>query len=175
MSLISTTTTGIAATRTVSAAEKNRPFPVATPINKNHKSTSNRDYREQGIRLAKGQQLMWDDAKGNPTKQVGGYFAFVHNGVRITFHVVTSISPPSLRLPTWSANVGQTDRNALFLSDPFHTMSWDQWLSLGAPKKIQGTTRIVSAGSALKNHLKPMAEYVDETGEIVFNSSIKVG
>ena len=142
------------------------PFTVATPINKNHKSNSNRDYREQLDRHKMGLQLMWDDAKGNPTNKVGGFFAFVHNSQEVTFHIITDILPPSQRLSTWSSNVGQTDRNVLYISDPILTIPWDCWLSLGCPKKIQGTTRIVSAHNSLTKFLDNF-EYIDETGEIV--------
>ena len=56
--------------------------PVLTPICKNYKPIargqteglpdSKRDYEEQQERAKHGQQLMWDDAKGNPTTKPGG-------------------------------------------------------------------------------------------------------
>ena len=59
---------------------------IVTPVCKSFKTEeqrqqgipdSRRDYEEQLQRDKNGEQIMWDDAKGNPTKHSGGFFAFV--------------------------------------------------------------------------------------------------
>jgi hypothetical protein len=143
---------------------------VVSPINKNLKSKSSIDYDEQKSRSDKMEQIMWDDVKGNPTKTIGGLFGFVRNSIYIEFHIVTEIHLPENRLESWSENVGQTDRNVLYLSDKIYTMDWKTWLELGCAKKIQGTSRVVSAHESLTNFFKNMfrnIEVVKETGEII--------
>ena len=114
---------------------------VVSPINKNKKSNSNRDYQEQQERAKNNQQIMWDDAKNNPTKQSGGFFGFVHNGKRVEIHMITHICEPCNRLESWSKNVGQSNRNVLLLTPCLLTISWHSWLSLNCPMRVQGTSR----------------------------------
>ena len=120
-------------------------FPIITPINKNKKSKSLRDYNEQIIRCKTGETMMWDDAKNNPTKKLGGLFGFVHNGKKVEIHIITNIYKPDERLLSWSDNVGQGDRNVLILTKKLLEINWKKWISLGCPKKVQGTTRVVTA------------------------------
>ena len=96
---------------------------------------------------------MWDDKKSNPTCVVGGAFGFVHNFDRVEIHMIVDIHDPGRRLDSWSANVGQLDRNVLYLTPILFTIPWDTWLSLGGARKVQGTSQVVSA-------------HVEETGEI---------
>ena len=142
---------------------------IVTPINKNTNSKSHIDYKEQLERARNNQQIMWDDAKNNPTFTIGGLFGFVHNNKYIEFHLITDIQNPSQRLQSWSENVGQTDRNVLLLSAKLYTMNWDTWLSLGCPKKVQGTSRIVGAHSQLSQYFKKFSKtsYNKETGELI--------
>ena len=145
---------------------------VVSPINKNFKSNSNRDYREQCARSDRSQQQMWDDAKGNPTNAAGGLFGFVHNSNRVELHMVTAVCSAADRLESWSDNVGQTDRNVLLLSPCLIVIMWDDWIELGGAKKVQGTARVVGAHDALATFIMEhfrdsIPEYVDETGELV--------
>ena len=154
----------------MSISYNNSVYSIMTPINKNVKSNSARDYREQMERGRQSAQLMWDDAKGNPTKTVGGLFGFVKNFISIEFHIVMEIHSPKNRLQSWSQNVGQTDRNVLYLSNMIYTMNWKTWLELGGAKKIQGTTRVIGAHNSLNNFLRemyPSIKVVTETGEII--------
>ena len=142
---------------------------IVSPVNKNYKSKSNIDYREQIQRGEDGMQIMWDDAKGNPTKKKGGYFAFVHNGNRVDFYMILDIKNKKKRLATWKDNLGQKDRNVLYLSSKFLTMDWSDWIALGGPTKVQGTARVVSAHRAITNRIKelfPNLAYCVETGEL---------
>jgi len=146
--------------------------PVAKKYNPN-KPCSLRDYEEQLRRCNDGKGMMWDDAKGNPTRKVGGLFCFVHNDKKVQVHLVTNIHPPSERAPSWSNNVGQGDRNVLMLSSPIATISWDIW---HAPEQLgitswreRGTRRVADADRviALMHHLR-FPQYESETGEVIF-------
>jgi hypothetical protein len=143
---------------------------IVTPINKDPKSKSRIDYNEQIARSIRSEQLMWDDAKGNPTHKVGGAFGFVQNSNRVEIHMIIGIYNPTHRLESWSDNVGQTDRNVLHLSPIITTISWDQWLILGGAKKVQGTSRVVSAHETLASFLRTKIgniEHMKETGESI--------
>ena len=121
-------------------------------------------------RSRNGMQLMWDDAKGNPTKEVGGAFGFVHNGKRVEIYIVVGIKKSSERLDSWSANVGQCDRKVLILSPRITTIDWATWLQIGGAQKVQGTTRVVGAHDNLSNYLTRQfnkMEYQLETNEFI--------
>jgi hypothetical protein len=144
-------------------------YMVVTPINKLPNSKSHLDYEEQMKRSIDGDLLMWDDAKDNPTYKSGGLFAFVHNSNHVEIHMVTEVLSPLHRLNTWSINVGQTDRNVLYLSPCLYVLNWNGWLSLGCPRKIQGTARIVGAHESLMEYMSThigLVEYSKETGEV---------
>ena len=115
---------------------------IVTPINKNAKSRSNVDYREQKHREESGKQMMWDDTRHNSTKAPGGLFAFVHNNHMVEICQVIKICSPEHRLESWSDNVGQSTRNVLELTNVITTLSWDEWISNGGHSKVQGTTQI---------------------------------
>ena len=143
---------------------------IVTPINKDPKSKSRIDYNEQIARAIRSEQLMWDDAKGNPTKEVGGAFGFVHNGKRVEIYIVVGIKKSSERLDSWSANVGQCDRKVLILSPRITTIDWATWLQIGGAQKVQGTTRVVGAHDNLSNYLTRQfnkMEYQLETNEFI--------
>jgi hypothetical protein len=145
---------------------------IITPINKDQQSKSQKDYNEQVSRGKSGDQIMWDDKKGNPTHNVGGAFGFVHNFNRVEIHMIVAITNPTQRMESWGDNVGQSDRNVLHLSPKLTTISWDTWLTLGCAKKVQGTWQVISAQLSLSNYLDEEVgpcEYVEETGEIIMN------
>ncbi len=118
---------------------------ILTPIAKERRtseSDSKRDYEEQLERVANGGAWMWDDVSPSRSQhkaQVGDDFGFVFNGDKVRIHKVIEVHDPSQRLPSWSANVGQGDRYVLVLSDMIREYSWDEWLSKGGLKKVQGT------------------------------------
>ena len=144
---------------------------IVTPINKNSRSKGNIDYQEQQVRMKNGDTMMWDDAKNNPTGNVGGAFGFVHNFKCVEIHLIVGIRSQGERLSSWSSNVGQTDRHVLLLSPKVTTIDWDVWVLLGGAKKVQGTTRVVAAHEALSTHLNIQfenIEYMHETNEIIF-------
>jgi len=125
---------------------KNDITIVVSPINQNLNSKSNIDYKEQVIRRNNKQQIMWDDTKFNKQKK-DGIFIFLFNRTKnnygkVQIHKVEEVLSPNNRLNTWSLNVGQTNRNVLYLSRSFLEINWDKWLEIGGTKKVQGTQHI---------------------------------
>tara|TARA_Y100000389_G_C17276744_1_gene420822 strand:+ start:238 stop:705 length:468 start_codon:yes stop_codon:yes gene_type:complete len=132
---------------------------VVTPINQNRDTPSNIDYKEQMVRKKEGKQMMWDDTKYNKQKR-NGVFIFQKNRTKNQFgsiyvHIVEDVRPPKERLESWSINVGQQDRNVLFISSTFIAIDWDKWMELGGPKKVQGTQHI-------KKNKKNIIEYINQ-------------
>lgn len=112
-----------------------------TPISKNLKSKANVDFREQWMRTRTGElNWCWDDTKFNKAKP-GEYFAFFHHKNKVVIHRILAVKPPSQRLPSWSSNVGQGDRNVLELSDPLIEISWKNWIENGMSPVCMGTCR----------------------------------
>lgn len=110
-----------------------------SPISKDIKSPSYVDYNEQLSRvLHDGFQWCWDDSRYNKAK-VGEYFAFYFHGMRVVIHQIVDVKPPSARLPSWSRNVGQGDRNVLELSHPMLEISWIEWQLMAGPESKMGT------------------------------------
>jgi hypothetical protein len=117
---------------------------ILTPIAKNKlrlgsgKPDSRRDYEEQEQRAMDGEHWMWDDASFNQAK-VGDVLGFVHNNFKVNYHVVTEVHPVTARLPSWAANIGQRNRQVLYLSNEVGRHSWGEWQEYGGYKKVQGT------------------------------------
>jgi hypothetical protein len=110
-----------------------------TPINKNLKSKSNLDFREQLIRTCTGDlKWCWDDSKYNNAK-IKEYFVFLFYGNKVIIHQILDIKPPSERLDSWSENVGQTNRQVLELSMPLKELTWEEWIMNDGPQGKQCT------------------------------------
>ena len=125
---------------------------IVTPINKQAKSKSRIDYLEQIQREKEDKQVMWDDTKYNKA-EIGDWFGFVQNNKFVTFYKIESIHPPSERLASWSDNVGQGDRQVLYLGKKIATMMWEDWIQYGGPKKVQGTMNIKTNFEYLNRYL----------------------
>lgn len=124
---------------------------VITPVSKR----SRHDYDEQQQRFIERKEMMWDDVKHNPTKYKYGYFGFAFNNSMIEIHRVIDIKDPSERLFSWAQNIGQQDRNVLFLSSKICTIPWKKFIELtGYSVKyiVQGTQRI-KRDSKLNNYI----------------------
>lgn len=126
-----------------------------TPISKDTSKPSNIDYNEQLLRVSSNNfQWCWDDSEHNKAK-IGEHFAFYFHGKKVIIHKIIDVKPPSLRLPSWSKNVGQCNRNVLTLSEPLLELTWSDWQILGAPEKKMGTyTTKISDWPRLYEHLK---------------------
>ena len=149
---------------------------VISPINQNSKSNSCIDYNEQLERIANNKQLMWDDTKFN--KQIkGGLFIFCKNRTMqykgsVHIHIVEEVYPPSERLPSWSNNVGQGDRNVLFISTKSVHYDWDKWINMGGPKKVQGTAHIIKNKKNIIDHINNDMELMKIGGDMAL---MKIG
>jgi hypothetical protein len=129
-----------------------------TPINKQLRSKSNMDFVEQLARTRTGElNWCWDDSKYNKAKS-GQYFAFMFYGKKVIIHRILAVKPPSERLPSWSLNVGQTDRNVLELSLPLKELSWEEWINNDGPEAHLGTytTKNLSGTHLLYNILQSL-------------------
>jgi hypothetical protein len=62
-----------------------------------------------------------------------------------------AVKPPSERLPSWSENVGQTNRNVLELSDPLKVISWEEWIKNGSSHVCMGTYRTTDLSEDRRN------------------------
>jgi hypothetical protein len=99
------------------------------------------DYKEQVFRKGRNEQVMWDDTKHNKS-QAGDRFGFWFYKEKVVIHTITKVCPPSDRLPSWSANVGQGDRNVVFLSESTITIPWDKWFAMDGAKRCMGTATV---------------------------------
>jgi hypothetical protein len=110
-----------------------------SPISKDIKSGSYIDYNEQLHRVRTSELTWcWDDSKYNKAKE-NEFFGFYFHGIRIVVHKIICVKPPSARLPSWSKNVGQGDRNVLELSEPLKEIGWTEWQLLNGPESKMGT------------------------------------
>jgi hypothetical protein len=113
-----------------------------TPISGDNKKKSNIDYKE----ILDTLNWMWDDSQYNSTCP-GDLFAFLFtkhknrplNEQKLVFHEVKTVKDPSHRLPSWSSNVGQTNRQVLNLSPPLFEISLNEWIQNGGHGECRGT------------------------------------
>lgn len=97
-----------------------------TPISRNTNSAGYIDYKEHMERVKHNQSIWcWDDSRFNKAKK-GELFAFYFHGLRVVIHEITDVKPPSCRLPSWSKNIGQGDKNVLELSEHLKEISWTE-------------------------------------------------
>lgn len=110
-----------------------------TPISRNPRSDAYIDYQEQLNRVRNSDLIWcWDDSRYNKAKK-GELFAFYFHDIRVVIHEIMDVKPPSNRLPSWSKNVGQSDRNVLELSAPLKEITWTEWQLVNGPESKMGT------------------------------------
>lgn len=110
-----------------------------TPISRNINSAGYIDYKEQLERVKNNEAIWcWDDSRYNKAKK-GELFAFYFHEIRVVIHEIIDVKPPSARLPSWSKNIGQGDRNVLELSVPLKEISWTEWQLVNGPESKMGT------------------------------------
>jgi hypothetical protein len=125
---------------------------LITPIAKTYKKNgpcSKIDWEEQIRRGSEFQQMMWDDSTYNKSK-VGDVLIFWHHEKGVTFHNIMEIHPPSERLSSWSNNVGQGDRNVIYISNEFYRMNWEQWTDIGGHSRCMGTAPVKTIASLIR-------------------------
>ena len=99
--------------------------------------------------------MMWDDSTYNKSK-VGDILIFWHHEKGVTFHNIMEIHPPSERLSSWSNNVGQGDRNVLYISNEFHRMTWLEWTDIGGHLRCMGTAHVKTIAPLIHEKLPSM-------------------
>ena len=82
-------------------------------------------------------QWRWSDGKHNSSK-VGNLFAFYFHKQKVVFHRIVDIKGADHKYHEWSYTGGQT-RNILLLSEPLHTIAWDEWVALHGPQSRMST------------------------------------
>lgn len=133
---------------------KNFPNMIVTPVPQNRKANGRKDYKEQMKRIKEGKLHVWDDSRYNKAEK-GDYFAYAENRVLtgdkltdgiIHIYLIKDIGKPENRLPSWSKNVGQGDRNVLELtSEPLYKGTLKDWifhLNYKENYKVQGTIHV---------------------------------
>ena len=93
------------------------------------------------MRISNGEKLVWDDSRFNLSRP-GDLFAFWMYGKQVCIHVIEEVASPYERLPSWSANVGQGDRNVVQLSDHKVIIPWGKWIELDGAKRCMGTASV---------------------------------
>lgn len=114
---------------------------------------SKTDWEEQLLRGSRSEQMMWDDGPKNASRE-GDIFILCRNNISVAFHKIQKILPPTERLPTWAKNIGQRDRNVIYISPELATMNWDEWLEVDGAKKVQGTTAVIQGKTKILNALR---------------------
>ena len=150
-------TTGTPSPSTPSPTPSPSPTPVVqtvypdnvfiTPIAKTYKSKqgpcSKRDWEEQLERKRSGLQMMWDGpAINRPQPSVGDLMITWFHMRHVEVYRITEVLKPSERLPSWSTNIGQTDRSVVYLDKDVLTIDWNAWISMGGFKRCMGTTTV---------------------------------
>jgi hypothetical protein len=104
---------------------------------------SKKDYNEQLERVARGESMCWDDNASNLSR-AGDFFGFRFQDDRVDVYKITDVHSPMHRLPSWSDNVGQTNRNVLVLSPLVYAIPWSEWVNIGwhASGPLLGTQRM---------------------------------
>ena len=79
----------------------------------------------------------WSDGKHNRSK-VGHLFAFYFHKQKVVFHRIVDIKSSEDKYSHWSYP-GDQDRNILLLSEPLHTIPWEEWVALRGPQSRMST------------------------------------
>jgi hypothetical protein len=117
--------------------------PISKKDNKKHKP--NRDYKEQLENVNKGKFVYWDgpSPKTKAKSKSGDYFMFWFYEKEVRIHKIINVYDPKYRLPSWSDNVGHSDRNVVELSSHFETISWDDYIQqFDGYKRCMGTGKV---------------------------------
>lgn len=149
---------------------------VICPISKTYKRSvgacSRTDYENQIEYEFNGKDINWDDAIGNPTKEVGSLFGFVHNGSHVEIHYVQEIKNCKDRLQEWSNEGTHKFRNVLVLTPKVLTIDWEVWskdLQITTWREM-GTRVVSSKQDILWNYINNIhkIDYDVETKEVFY-------
>ena len=98
---------------------------------------------------------MWDDSQYNSANP-GDIFIVWHYESHVSLHFITGVYPPESRLLTWSDNVGHSNRNVIYITPEFVSITWKTWLLLNGPSRCMGTANIRKAKPNLLQYLKSL-------------------
>jgi hypothetical protein len=126
-----------------------------TPVSVRKGCNAIRDWEEQAIRGATGQQIMWDAPGRGRQPRVGDYFVFWFYERHIIVHRITAVHSPSHRLASWATNIGQQDRDVVYLDSECSRLTWDIFLAAGGHRRCMGT---ICAGDHKTTTLLPAIE-----------------
>jgi len=101
-----------------------------TPISMNRSSIQY--YNELGTN-----EWRWSDGKHSRSK-VGHLFAFYFHNEKVVLHRILEIRSSEDKHRHWSY-LGDQERNILLLSDPLHTIPWEEWVVLRGPQSRMST------------------------------------
>ena len=160
-----------------------KPKLVITPISSKIKKKqgvpcARTDYNEQLERnkpiLNGNMFFVWDDGPLNLAK-VGDYFVFwdhsgevregtnsVWVGGHFIFHRIMEVHLPEHRLPSWSPNVGQTDRNVLALSPPITRLTFAEIQHYGLTPNYRQTSYAKTGWNEREVDLRQLIEFCDQ-------------
>lgn len=111
---------------------QNCPNLYLTPIAKKdgEKYKSNRDYLLQVENSKKGLSMFWDGPPNTfKTPLKDDYFIFLHHKKCVKIHKILNVFDPICRLPSWSDNVGHSDRPVIELTAACETIQWDDYIN----------------------------------------------
>jgi hypothetical protein len=120
-----------------------------TPIAKSYKPKngpcSRRDWEEQIERKRYGLQMMWDGpAVNRPQPSVNDLMVVWFHNHHVEVYTITKVLKSSQRLPSWSINIGQSDRCVIYLDKDPVIIDWNTWIFMGGFKRCMGTTNVSS-------------------------------
>jgi len=145
---------------------------ILCPISPDRTRKSFQDYNEQMERGEVGKQLMWDDAKSNPTKK-DGYFIFLHQpgkkqpDPRAEIHKILSVKPLSYRLESWT----KRPRNVLYLSEKIYTMTLSEWEEVDIGSGLERCARRIATPEKSSKFVKYVEEKIAEKMNAAANSA----
>lgn len=77
------------------------------------------------------------DGKHNKSK-VGDYFAFYFHNQKVVFHRIVDIKGSDHKYHDWSYS-GDQARNILILTNPLHTILWNEWVAFHGQQSRMST------------------------------------
>jgi hypothetical protein len=118
-----------------------------TPISQTYKKKigipcSRKDWEEQEKRELLNKQVMWDGPSLNIQQPKKNDLLTIWKYQKcVIIYKITDVYSPKFRLDSWSMNIGQSERNVIYLKKLI-IIKWDIWIQLGGHKRCMGTNII---------------------------------
>jgi hypothetical protein len=94
--------------------------------------------------------------------------------MRVVIHQIIDVKPPSERLPSWSKNVGQGDRNVIALSHPMLEITWIEWQLMGGPESKMGTYTTTDLSYSSPRLYQYLRSVLEPSTKIDKNANVKL-